>query len=236
MVDADLNQPAIVPPDLLVEAECLDERLRAFVLAAGWTSAVTAAELLNVTEATLLEMVTGGEIAAAVVDSAAWVNPATLQLRVLERGLLGEAVTRESRTLARAGLRRFLAARPVTGDWDVAREQGRPLVCRRRGRGWVSHGIEHHSVVLNARWLASWVVGEARRAPELAGMPVGPRLTALLADLPGVEPVTSATPLCGERPRARNVSGWVRVDPASWPVLVPDDVAVAVGPPVGADR
>ena len=220
---------------LRVDTTTVDDALQKWAGDAGFTAGDTAAALLNITRPTLLNMITSGELSAVVVDGIAWVNPAAVQVRLIERAELGATRTREAQLLARTALRLYLQAHPATGDWMKARDERRPLVCARRGKRWARHGIEFHSVVLATTWVASWV-GEhgITEAPELAKMPVGPYLRELLEDLAGVESVGSVTPLTGDG-RAHRVAGWVRVSPAEWPVVVsPEVIEVINASRVGA--
>lgn len=212
------------------DTDTVDAALRRWAADAGFTDATVAAALLNVTRPTLLNMITSGDLSAVIVDGTAWVHPAAVQIRLLERAELGTTRTREAQLLARTALRLYLQAHPATGDWTIARSTHRPLVCARRGKNWARHGIEFHSVVLATTWVASWV-GEhgITEAPELAAMPVGPWLRSLLEDLAGVEPVGSVTPLTGDG-RAHRVGGWVRVSPAEWPVVLSPDVTGVIYP------
>lgn len=208
-----------------------DAALRTYVAEARFADGVSAAALLNVTDATLLDMITGGDLSGVVLRGSVWVNPAALQVCLLERTERGAAATRRAQSLARTALRRFLQARAVTGLWDQARLEQRPLVCARRGKGWLRHGIGFHSVVINTRWVGRWVGAHGvAETPELAELAVGPYLCALLEDLAGVSAVSSVTPLLGS-PRAHSVTGWVRVEPDSWPLTVPAEVTAAVAGP-----
>lgn len=220
-------------PVLRDAADRASAELRDYLAPHGWTDAETAATLLNVTHPTLLDLITGGDLDGVVLGGRAWVNGSALQLRVIEHVQMGASRARESRALARTALRAYLAARPVVGHWDAAREHGRPLICRRRGKAstWLRHGLAFHTVTLNTRWLSRWVYAEGMAAaPELTALPVGPHLRALLVDLAGVEPVGSVTPLFGDA-RAHTVSGWIKVDTSAWTVVVPDEVEQAIAAP-----
>ena len=208
-----------------------DAALRTYATEVGLTDGVSAAALLNVTHATLLDMITGGDLSAVILRGSPWVNPAALQAHLLERTERGAASMRRAQSLARTALRGFLQASPVTGLWEQARLDQRPLVCARRGKGWLRYGIRFHSVVINTRWVGQWVGSHGvAETPELAELAVGPYLCALLEDLAGVSAVSSVTPLLG-KPKAHSVAGWVRVEPDSWPLTIPADVAAAVDGP-----
>jgi len=223
--------PVDGPATLRATAAELDAALRAYATEAGLTDSTTAAALLNVTHATLLDMITGGDLSAVILRGSPWVNPAALQVCLLERTERGAASMQRAQSLARTALRGFLQARDVTGDWEQARLDQRPLVCARRGKGWLRYGLGFHSVVINTRWVGQWAGTHGiAETPELAELAVGPYLCALLEDLAGVSAVSSVTPLLG-KPKAHSVAGWVRVEPDSWPLTIPAEVTAAVAGP-----
>lgn len=233
--DADDAPIAESPPGsvaaLTADADTTTDALRAYAQTGRLTDTDAACELLNITPGTLHDLILGGEIDAVILGGRAHVNAATLAVRARERFEMGAARTREARAMARTALRMWLEQHEVTGDWAVARDERRPLVCRRKGRVFLRYGIEMHSVVFSARHLSRWVarVGMAQ-APELATMPVGSHLVSLLDDLAGCQAIYSCTPLVGDG-RAKTVRGWIRVDPTIFPVVVPAEVTELLAAP-----
>jgi hypothetical protein len=193
--------------------------------------------LVPLTEAAARVALTTDDFALAALDSGWAVLPvhgrphvSSTDLTVLE-ALLRPASLRYADPIELAmttALTEFFAARPVTGDWQEARTQRRPLVCARRGspQFWAHAGIGHHSVVIQAAWLLAWV-GQLDDRDDEAATLMRTRFplmrSVLLADelakLDGVDPITSVTPLATSG-RNHRVTDWVKVDSALYPPVL----------------
>ena len=220
------------PSSLRDVAEQSDYSLISIAEQWGYTPGEQAAAILDLSPAGLLEVITSGDLSAIVVGGKVWVVPAQLQLRVLADVAAGASRTVELQALARLALRHYLAERPLIDEWDLARGEHRPLVCARRGSNWVNFGLEYHSVVMSASWLAAWSTEPSvrERWPELAGLPVGDVLVRALTGLPGVSSVRYARPL-DPTASTHRVNGWIKVDPRTWDMNVPSYIAEAVRNP-----
>lgn len=193
----------------------------------GLTTGTRAADLLNLSADGLVGAMLRGELDGIVVDGTVRVVTEQVQARVLADATRDMTRIADVRGQARATLRGYLAARPLTPYWTVSRRECRPLVCARRGRNWVNHGVEFHAVVLRTGWLLDWAL--ASGDPDLASVPTGPVWRDTLLGLPGVREVAHAVPLAGDG-RSHRLSGWIRVDSREWTMPVPADVAALVGP------
>jgi hypothetical protein len=224
------------PVELSAVADALADHLGRTARDAAMATAEDAADLLGMSRAALGEAILDGTLDAIVVGGRIHLSPARLQLAALSQQTEHAARMLNWRRQGRRALAGLLAERDLTGDWELSREQRRPLVCRRPGGRSVNYGIGYHSVVLNPSWVGLWASDHRGEFPELAALPTGPVLERALCELPGVSAVSYASPLVeGARPQHR-VRGWVRVDPAVWELRVPDDIAEAVGPPRGAEQ
>lgn len=236
MTSATEPPPVTAPPlDLSMLHACTAEKtasLRNLAARYGLTPGEQAADMLNVSTAGLIEAIGAGRLSGIVVDGQAWVIAEQLQAQLVEAATTGLARTVELRALARTALRAYLAETPVVDEWGIAREEGRPLVCARRGATWVHFGVEYHTVALNSAWLSAWSVdpGVRERVPEVAALPAGEALYRALLGLPGVDPVRYVRGLDhGEK--THRVNGWVKVDPRVWTLNIPDIVAEAIANP-----
>lgn len=227
-----MTAPPLDLSTLRARTDELSQSLRALAATHGLTPGEQAADILNLSPAGLIDAIGTGRLSGIVVDGQAWVIAEQLQAEVIEAATTGLHRTVELRTLARTALRAYLADRPVVDEWEIARDEHRPLVCARRGARWTHFGIEYHTVALSATWLAAWSVEPPvrERLPEMAGLPVGDVLLRALLGLPGVAPARFVRGLASGESTHR-LSGWIKVDPRIWTLTIPGYVADAVANP-----
>lgn len=236
---AAMTTPATDPPPVTESpgsnlrglAAEIDDELTTLARQQDMTSGEVAQMLLNLSRPALLEAMAAGRLSGVIIDGKVHVNPAGLQLAVRAAAQESAAALAATAEQARLALRLYLEDRPVVALWDECRGEERPLVCARRGATHVHYGIEYHSVVLRTQWVAMWAYQRRDVYPELASTPIGAAFDTALLTLPGVQRVQHVTPLAdGESHNVRS-SMWVRIDPAVWPVQVPELIAHLVDGP-----
>lgn len=174
----------------------------------------------------LTELVTDGRLDAVLVAGQVWTRPD--QVRSLSGDMLTErAHTRAARlATARELLRDFLAGAPISGDYSDAAEHGAILLTARRGARHRTHGLHRHRLVFPLRTLSRWGADRAEQHPQFHTLPAGPVFGDTIVDLDGVADQGNVTAL-NDPPQARphRVRHWVAVDPALWPVTLPEALA-----------
>jgi hypothetical protein len=205
-------------------------QLHDYARSSGFHDLAVAADMLGITSAEVSALVADGALTAVTALTCTLICPASLQEHAVARLTADTTRAMRQRAALSTALRAYLAATPVTAHWAQARTERRPLVCNRQGRRvWINFGIRYHSVVFSASWLATWAAANL----DGAVLPVGSALVEALVSLGGVSPHHHATALVDDGASHR-LSGWVRVDPQVWPVVVPDDVDALVRTPPGA--
>lgn len=150
-------------------------------------------------------------------------------------------VEKRQREAARMALTELVRTRPAVGRWDEALELRAPLVGARRGAHdrWFRYGLTMHRVAIKASWLVSLSAEMLTRDDPRAKIiqrwltPARDALHQRLCSLPGVEAITSITPLMEPGNNRRINHTWVRVDSDLWPITATPEVTLRVDGPYG---
>lgn len=200
----------------------------------SWQSLAWAQRALDAGPSEVWELIRGGVISAVVLDGHTWVDRAAVMRRVAEKVDQTLNIAAELREVLSVSLRAYFEANPATGEWALARSDGRPVVSSRRGRRqtWQRYGLEFHNVGFSFSRFYAWTV---RNRPDAAAVLPTERtcFEALLA-LDGLEPMVWITAL-NDPGNAHRVKRWVKVDPNLWPVRLDEATSDQVAGPTGAD-